>query len=142
MVAGLHNHSGSYFGAAVWDTRAVIHDLDPKWIGYYFDPGHATIEGGLAGWRIAQNMATPRLKMVALKDFYWEKTPDGKWRNHWCPLGEGMVDWDRVFSSFAAANFDGPMSLHFEYQAKDQQQAMARDLAFVKKRIASAYGSP
>ena len=73
IVAGFHNHSGEYIGSAVWDIRTIIHDMDPKWIGYYYDPAHATIEGGLAGWRISQNMALPRLKMVALKDFYWDK---------------------------------------------------------------------
>jgi L-ribulose-5-phosphate 3-epimerase len=141
VTAGWHNHSGDYFGAAVWDTRAIIHDLDPKWIGYYFDPCHATIEGGLAGWRIAQNMVMPRLKMVALKDFYWEKGKDGRWKNTWCPMGEGMVDWERVFARFAEGKFTGPMTLHVEYHAKDELDAIARDLAFIKKRVAAAYGA-
>ncbi len=139
VTAGWHNHSGNYFGAAVWDTRAVIHDYDPKWIGYYFDPGHATIEGGLAGWKIAQNMVTPRVKMVAIKDFYWEKSTDGKWKNRWCPMGEGMVDWERVFAGFAAAKFPGPYSLHLEYQTPDELAAIARDLEYVRKRLGIAY---
>jgi sugar phosphate isomerase/epimerase len=139
VTAGWHNHSGNYFGAAVWDTRAVIHDQDPKAIGYYFDPGHATIEGGLAGWRIAQNMVMPRLKMVALKDFYWEKGADGKWKTRWCPMGQGMVDWNRVFAGFAAAKFAGPYSLHLEYEARDELAAMAKDLEVVKKQIDIAY---
>jgi L-ribulose-5-phosphate 3-epimerase len=141
IAAGFHNHSGDYIGSAVWDIRAIIQDLDPKWIGYYFDPAHATIEGGLAGWRIAQNIATPRLKMVALKDFYWAKSKEGKWRLTWCPLGEGMVDWDRVFASFAAARFVGPMSLHVEYEPKDELEAIGKDLAFLKKKVAAAYGA-
>jgi L-ribulose-5-phosphate 3-epimerase len=141
ITAGFHNHSGDYMGSAVWDIRAIIHDLDPKWIGYYFDPAHATIEGGLAGWRIAQNIATQRLKMVALKDFYWAKSNEGKWRLTWCPLGDGMVDWDRVFAAFAAAKFYGPMSLHVEYEPKDEMEAIARDFAFLKKKVAAAYGS-
>jgi L-ribulose-5-phosphate 3-epimerase len=140
VTAGWHNHSGNYFGSAVWDIRAVIHDYDPKWIGYYFDPGHATIEGGLAGWKIAQNMVIPRVKMVAIKDFFWEKAADGKWKNRWCPMGEGMVDWERVFAGFAAAKFPGPYSLHLEYQASDELAAMARDLKYVQKRLKAAYG--
>ena len=139
VVAGWHNHSGDYFGAAVWDARAIIHDLDRKWIGYYFDPGHATIEGGLAGWRISQNMVLNRLKMVALKDFYWEKGNTGKWVNRWCPMGKGMVDWERVFADFARAQFTGPFSLHLEYEAADELDAMAQDLAFIRKQVKSAY---
>ena len=26
VTAGFHNHSGDYFGSAVWDTRAIISD--------------------------------------------------------------------------------------------------------------------
>ena len=140
IVAGMHNHSGDYFGAAVWDTRAILADLDPKWIGYYFDPAHATIEGGLGGWRISQNLVSSRLKMVALKDFYWEKAA-GKWKVKWCPMGEGMVDWQKVFAAFAAANFSGPLTLHIEYDPKDELAAIARDFEFAKKQVAAAYGS-
>lgn len=138
VAAGFHNHSGEYIGSAVWDIRTIIHDMDPKWIGYYYDPAHATIEGGLAGWRISQNMALPRLKMVALKDFYWDKT-GGKWDVKWCPMGKGMVDWGRVFAGFAGAGFTGPMSLHLEYESKDELAAIARDFEFVKKQVAAAY---
>lgn len=141
IVAGFHNHSGDYLGSAVWDIRAIIHDLDPKYIGYYFDPAHATIEGGLAGWRIAQNLVSSRLKMVALKDFYWARQKDGKWKLTWCPLGEGMVDWQKVFAGFASAGFRGPLTLHVEYEPKDELEAIAKDLAFAKKQVAAAYGT-
>jgi sugar phosphate isomerase/epimerase len=96
IEAGFHNHSGDTVGAAVWDVRAIISSMDPRWIGYYFDPAHATIEGGLSGWKISLDLALPRLKMVALKDFYWARNA-GKWDVRWCPLGEGIVDWTKVF---------------------------------------------
>src|SRR5581483_9563126 len=48
MASGFHNHSGNYVGEAVWDTRTIIEGMDPVWIGYYFDPCHATAEGGVA----------------------------------------------------------------------------------------------
>ncbi len=137
---GFHNHSGDYVGTEVWDTREIIAGLDPKWIGYYYDPAHATVEGGLAGWQLTLNLVLPRLKMVALKDFYWEKQ-GGRWRVRWCPMGEGMVDWAKVFAAFAAARFTGPISLHVEYDPADEQAAIARDLEFTKKQVAAAYRS-
>ncbi|MGO4879361.1 MAG: sugar phosphate isomerase/epimerase family protein [Bryobacteraceae bacterium] len=137
MVAGFHNHSGNYVGEAVWDARAVIEGQDPNWIGYYFDACHATAEGGEAGWSIALRMALPRLKMVALKDFYWEKA-NGKWAMRMCPMGEGMVRWPEFFAMLAAAHFGGPLSLHLEYEPADMN-AIARDLAFVKKQVAAAW---
>jgi sugar phosphate isomerase/epimerase len=142
VTAGFHNHSGSYVGAAVWDIREIIGDLNPKSIGYYFDPGHATIEGGLDGWRISLNMVASRLKMVALKDFYWAKGNDGKWKVEWCPMGEGMVNWPQVFAAFAAAKFTGPLTLHVEYHTEDELAAIAKDCAFIRKQIDAAYGKP
>jgi L-ribulose-5-phosphate 3-epimerase len=139
VTCGFHNHSGDHFGAAVWDIRDVIGAMDPKAIGYYFDPGHATIEGGLAGWRISLNAVLPRLKMVALKDFYWNKAKDGKWKVQWCPMGEGMVDWPRFFAAFAGAGFSGPLTLHVEYDTKDEMAAIAKDYEFIRKMVNAAY---
>lgn len=138
IEAGFHNHSGDTVGAAVWDVRAIISSMDPHSIGYYFDPAHATIEGGLSGWKISLNMMLPRLKMVALKDFYWSKEK-GKWDVKWCPLGEGMVDWTKVFAAFAGARFAGPISLHVEYEPADELAAIERDFAFMKKQLQAAY---
>lgn len=140
MAAGFHNHSGDYVGAAVWDIRAVIGDIDPRWVGYYFDPCHATAEGGVAGWKISMQLALPRLKMVALKDFYWEKSK-GKWEMKMCPMGQGMVDWPKVFSMLAEAHFAGPISLHMEYEPPDEVAAIVRDFEFVKKQVEKRYGA-
>ena len=37
----------------------------------------------------------PRMKMIAVKDAFWEKGPKG-WASQNCPMGEGMVDWALV----------------------------------------------
>jgi L-ribulose-5-phosphate 3-epimerase len=148
MQVGFHNHAG-YIGAALWDIAPVIESMDRQWVGYYFDPRHATVEGGDAGWRLALQLVTPRLKMVAVKDFFWEKTAKG-WRQHNCPLGEGMVNWNHFFKALAAANFDGPISIHLEYEIpgkttaeKEDNTLVAaeRDLKFVKARIQDAVAS-
>jgi sugar phosphate isomerase/epimerase len=85
--------------------------------------------------------------MIALKDFFWEKT-GGSWRQRNCPLGDGMVDWKRFFAMLAKTRFHGPASLHLEYeiagatpaaQEESTLAAAARDLAFVKARLAEAY---
>jgi len=140
MTAGFHNHSGNNVGEAVWDAREIIGPMDPRWIGYYFDPCHATAEGGEAGWKIALRMAMPRIKMVALKDFFWNKS-GGRWEMRMCPIGEGMVNWSEVFSMLAAGHFTGPLSLHLEYEPADPMNAIARDLAFVKKQVAAAWNA-
>jgi L-ribulose-5-phosphate 3-epimerase len=143
---GFHNHSG-YIGGNLWDIAPAIDALPAKVAGYYFDVRHAVVEGGEGGWRAAFNIAAPRLPMIALKDFYWEKTPAGG-RVQNCPMGEGMVNWKAYFALLAKAGFHGPVSLHLEYtipgatpEAVEQNTlaAAARDLAFVKARFAEAY---
>lgn len=138
LTAGLHNHSGTDVGCAVWDYREIMAGIPAKEAGYYFDPGHSVVEGGSFGWRVSLDLALEKLKMSAIKDFYWEKR-DGKWRNRWCPLGEGMVPWPEFFAAYAKAGYMGPISLHMEYPGGDELAAIGKDLEYVKKQAEAAY---
>ena len=113
VTLGFHNHA-DYVGAAIWDIAPHIDPLDEQAIGYYYDPRHAVVEGGGIGWKTAFGRVAPRLKMVAVKDFYWEKQPAG-WRTRNCPLGRdgGLVV---VRAGAGAGGFPGPVSVHFEYR--------------------------
>ena len=126
IQGGFHNHSGAYVGSALWDHWWLMRDSDPRWMGFYFDPCHATIEGGHAGWKIGFHRVVSRLKMVATKDFYWEKRA-GKWRVHMSPLGEGMVDYPAFFKMLAASGFSGPISLHVEYKIEAPTESARRE---------------
>jgi L-ribulose-5-phosphate 3-epimerase len=146
MRLGYHNHAG-YIGGPVWDFAPFIEPLEATTVGYYFDVRHAVVEGGDGGWRTALDLVSPRLSMISLKDFFWEKR-GGAWTQRHCPMGDGMVDWKRFFGMLAKARFHGPVSLHIEYeiagdtpaaQEKNTLDAAARDFAFVKARIAEAY---
>jgi len=148
IQVGYHNHE-EYIGAPVWDMARVIEPLDPEWAGYYFDPRHAVAEGGVGGWKIATNLVSRRLKMVAVKDFFWEKTAKQGWQDVNCPLGEGMVDWKYFFKAMARAGFQGPISLHLEYdipgatpaeKEDNTLTAARRDLEFLQARVREAYG--
>ena len=146
VALGFHNHAG-YIGGPVWDVVPILDALDPRWAGYYFDVRHAVVEGGDGGWRSALSAVAPRLKMIAVKDFFWEKGPKG-WQQHNCPLGEGMVDWKAFYAALARSGFAGPVSLHLEYEvpgataaAKQEATLVAagRDLAVLKAGLAEAY---
>ena len=139
ITAGFHNHPRNV-GLSGWDGKQVLQGLDPKWIGYYFDANNATEEGGVMGWEVLLRLASPRLKMVAFKDFYWEKVK-GKWVGVACPLGEGMVNYTKVFALLAEAKFTGPFSIHQEYKPADRMTAARADLEFVRKRVQAAHGA-
>ena len=127
---GFHNHAG-YIGGQVWDVAPVIDSLDPKVVGYYYDIENAAAEGGAQGWRINENLVMPRMKMMAVKDFYWHKTEAEGWQEAVCPLGEGMCNFKVFLKTAAQGGFHGPISLHIEYQipgvSDDQGIALSRE---------------
>jgi sugar phosphate isomerase/epimerase len=141
MAAAFPNRAGAYVGEALWDAQAIIGDMDPQWIGYYFDPSQATAEGGVSGWEIALRLALPRLKAVALQDFTWAKAAGSAWKMQMCALGEGVVDWPAFFRILADARFTGPISVHQEYSVQDELGAMNKDLEFVRKQVKQAWGT-
>lgn len=114
VTLAYHNHSG-YIGAPVWDALEMVEPLPAAHAAYYFDIRHAVVEGGHAGWRVSTQLVAPRLRMLAAKDFYWDRRADGRWQVVDCPLGEGMVDWPAFFAEIARTSFDGPISVHVEY---------------------------
>lgn len=142
--AGLHNHSGASIGGALWDGWEFLKPLDASSVGFYFDPSHATIEGYRHTWKLNLQRISPRLAMVALKDFVFEKTSGG-WQTRWCPLGEGMVKWDEFFALLVRLPFPGPLSIHIEYNPGGNSRvgridnalaAAQKDVAFVRKHLA------
>jgi len=145
--AGFHNHSGG-IGGALWDAWELLKPLDAGAVGFYFDPAHAMIEGAKLTWKLNLQRVSPRLTMVALKDFVWEKSSKG-WQTRWCPLGEGMVNWDDFFRQLSGIPFPGPISIHIEYdpggsthleRIDNSLAAAQRDVAFVRKHLSNAYG--
>ncbi|HKD10028.1 MAG TPA: TIM barrel protein [Bryobacteraceae bacterium] len=138
ITALFPNHAGGYVGEAVWDTQVVIGDMDPRWVGYLFDPAEATAEGGLGGWEAALKLAVPRLRAVSLQDFYWQKSGT-EWKIQKCPLGQGMVDWDKFFGILAAARFTGPISIANEYAPQNVIGALGKDLEFARKHVERAW---
>ena len=136
----LQNLTGDYVGSAIWDYVAMLRGFDPRIAGYDFDPGAATQAGGPEGAVNGQRVAMSRLKAVTVSDAMWSR--DGsQWKVTPCPLGEGSVDWSRFFGTLARAKFTGPLTLEMRYEPKNELSAMRKDLEFIRKQIAAAYGS-
>lgn len=153
---GFHNHSGANIGASLWDVDHILGDLPNTQMGAYLDPAHATIEGGLDGWRLGLDLIAPRVIMVAVKDFRWTSpknaTQDTKrnavrWRPQFCPLNQGNVAWETVFGTLKQSGFDGPVSLHIEYETKNAPPAetieiTTQDGALLRRWLTTAgYGT-
>jgi len=111
-----HTHSGiNQVGAPQWDLFTLFKEAGSPWLGYNYDIGHATVEGGFGGWLLSTRLVAPMMKGVALKDFRFGRAKNGEWRPQWCPMGEGMVNFPKFFALLKDAGFNGPLQLHYEY---------------------------
>ena len=138
IAAAIPNRSGGNFGAALFDIQAVIGDLDPTSIGYFFDVAQAVAVGPNDDWTTAFRLAQPRLKAVSISDFAW--VAKGKEMTMQpCPLGEGVVDFQRFFRMLAQARYLGPVSIEMTYKPASEVAAMQKDLEFARKQISQAY---
>jgi sugar phosphate isomerase/epimerase len=140
MAVAIRTGSGDMVGASVWDAHMLIRGMDPRTVGIAYDVGDAVAEGGGGSWMTAFRLALPRIKMVVARDFVWGKDASGAWKRTACPLGEGMVDWGKVFESLGRARFTGPISLPVDYAPKDEVAAIRHDVEFIRKHVAAAYG--
>ena len=139
MSVALHNAGAEFVGGNVSDLSKLIQPFDSL-LGLDFDIGYATAMSDPAGALAALHQALPRLKMATARDVTWSKNADGTKRLTQCPLGEGTVDWPKFFGALAKANFVGPITLQVEYSPADELAAIRKDIAFLKKQRAAAYG--
>lgn len=135
VCAMYHIHSGpGLLGASVWDLYLVLKGFDHDSVGVNFDIAHATIEGGLAGWRNSASLMAPFTRGIALKDFYWDRGADGVWQPRWCPIGDGMVNFADYFRALGAG-FRGPIQLHFEYREMGGAEDGKRSLSISRDQF-------
>jgi sugar phosphate isomerase/epimerase len=133
-----HTHSGRGFvGASFWDLPIIMKDVDPKCVGVNYDVAHATIEGGLGAWINSFYICKPHLRGIAVKDFSWGKDAKGAWQPQWQPIGQGMVHLEEFFNMLAAANFSGPVQMHYEYPLGGANNGN-RNITISKEEIYSA----
>lgn len=128
------NHAGVKVGGPVWDIWYLLKDIDPRWLGCQYDVRHATVEGANS-WVHGCKLISAHIKTTVIKDFKWVHR-DGAWREESCPLGEGMVDFNKYFAMVKAMNLAGPITMHFEYPIFETSEENASISAKTQKVIA------
>lgn len=113
IVGCYQNHSGNLAGASLWELWDIIQKADKEYMGVQYDIRHGVVEGGLS-WKNGLRLIQPHIKILAVKDFVWQKRENGYGVQN-VPLGEGMVDFKSYFSLLKEYNINVPVSLHFEY---------------------------
>jgi sugar phosphate isomerase/epimerase len=145
---GYQNHAGTRVGGSVWDVGMLLEGVGPE-LGVQYDICHATVEGG-ESWPLTLRMIAPRIDTIAVKDFQWERRPDGRWAVLDVPLGTGAVRFEQYLRQLLARGPLPPATMHFEYPPLEQPggggaerrrqviEGMRRDLTRFKQLLADA----
>ncbi len=128
-----HTHSNRCMGLNAGMLAHLVRGFDPAHIGAYLDAGHLVAEG--EEFVVAVAIVRSHLSMVALKDFLLyrqEKAGHGSVKRDVVEAGTGMVDWSAVFEELVRIGFDGPLSIHCEFDVPEGEfsTAAAREVAF------------
>ena len=132
-----HTHSHRCMGLNCASLAHLLIGFDPKCIGAYIDPGHMVVEG--EEFAVGAAIVNHYLSIVALKDVLIERQASnghGKAVTKWVPAGEGMVDWTAVFAELKRLKYDGPLSVHCEFEVSPDQfmDTVKREFAFFKQQ--------
>lgn len=130
-----HTHSNHCMGLNAGMLAHLIRGFDPEAIGAYLDPGHMAVEG--EAFDVGVAMVANHLSMIGAKDVLQErveKDGHGSTKTTWVKAGEGMVDWTTILEELTRLKFDGPLSVHceFEVPAADFLEAVRLEVAFFK----------
>ena len=136
---GLHgayqNHAGTNLGSYVTDVAYLLEGNDPRWLGCQYDIRHATVEGGTA-WPLGLRWVKNHIKFIAIKDFKWGEKDGRQWPVN-VPLGEGIVDFSRLFKLFREYKIHPVVSLHYEYDMGGADKGK-KELTWSKQKIFKA----
>jgi sugar phosphate isomerase/epimerase len=135
VKACVHTHSGNNIPNNCALMRMLLNDMDAHHVGAFVDTGHTAVNGG--PFRMEADMVRPYLSLVAIKDMLWEKGTKG-WAYRVVPAGEGIVHWKEVGDALKECKFNGTISIHGEYETKDQAERLQKakdELALLKKVI-------
>ena len=84
------------------------------------------------------------LALVAVKSYAWfrtDKDGDTTWDHRTVPLREGIVDWRQVLELLGSLHYDGPVSLHSEYEDMSREELLRgtrEDLAYLRSLLPEA----
>jgi len=139
-----HTHSGLFMGLNCAALMHLLSGFDPQWIGAYIDPGHMAVNG--EPFPLGRAMVGEHLAVVGLKDALLARREGEEGPTvSFVEAGKGMVSWSTVFADLVKARFNGPLSIHAEYEVKSREElfeTIRRETAFFRSRRGLASYAP
>jgi sugar phosphate isomerase/epimerase len=137
-----HTHANRCMGLNAGLLMHMLRGFDPRYIGAYLDTAHLTTEG--EEFAVAAAVAGDHFSILSVKDMLLlrgEKNGHGSKFARTVVAGEGMVDWTAVFAELDRIGFDGPLSIHCEFEVPQGEEFVAtaaREAAFFRRLLGRA----
>ncbi len=109
-------HSGPNLGSNCAGLMHLIRGFDARLVGAYPDVGHMALDG--EDWDMGFSMVASHLSIIGAKDAHHAPRRAGelpRYTPKFVKLGDGSIDWDRCVQALRRTGFDGPISVHTEY---------------------------
>ena len=110
-------HSGPVLGSNCAGLMHLLRGMDPQWVGAYPDLGHMILDG--EDYDMGLAMVRRYLSIVGVKDAFHAPLPEGSeppYLPRFVKLGSGAVNWGRALGALKHLDYDGPLSVHTEYE--------------------------
>ena len=110
-------HSGPVLGSNCAGLMHLLRDQDPQWVGAYPDLGHMILDG--EDYDMGLAMVRDYLSIIGIKDAFHAPQPEGckpPYLPRFVKLGSGAVNWRRALGALKALGYNGPFSVHTEYE--------------------------
>ena len=117
VQACYQTHSGPCLGSNISGLMYLLKEFDPQEVGAYPDLGHLELDG--EDWPMGLSMMGNYLTVVGIKDVCYSQRLENS--SSICPpsfvkVGAGIVDLENRLADLHKSNFNGPLTVHTEYQ--------------------------
>lgn len=129
---------GYHVGTNCAELMHLLRGFDPTQVGAYIGTGNLVVSGEPFEYGLA--MLSDYLAVVELQDMHLERVQagdEGAHRRHWTPAGQGAVPWSSVFESLIRRGFDGPLTMHAEFevgQGQSFEELLVREVSYFKQK--------
>lgn len=108
-------HSGQNLGSNCAGLMHLIKDYPSDLVGAYPDLGHIALDG--EDYSMGLTMIRDYLSIVGIKDAVHAPQPGERppFVARFVPVGRGVVNWRRALGALRGLGFDGPLTVHTEY---------------------------
>lgn len=129
---------GYFIGTSCGELLYLLRDFDPQTVGAYIGTGNLIASGEPFEQGLA--ILEPYIAIVELQDMGLNRVQsgdEGMHRRDWSAAGEGAVTWSQVFNALTRIAFNGPATMHLEYEVPETtsfESLLEREVAYFRMK--------